>query len=248
MTKKKQQFSQEECLASLGHLQVNERGRQITETSGRKLLNSLDRFARIMPFSKMFLGYLVGTKDFFSSIYVLNWKLKATKYCRLYYHLQASERGTKGTGSGSLPTMDCSDRRSMKSKQWGVSNVIRSLPTLRSQESGNYQYSNGDKTRPKTLTLTGKLRSIPTLTNSTATMQDLIQAQFHSSKRPEYKSITTLSARDYKDTPGMTYQAGKRNRRDRPGRQIGYETGLKLHPNFAEVMQGFPIGWTELKD
>jgi len=59
-------------------------------------------------------------------------------------------------------------------------------------------------------------------------------------------ALVTLTARAWKDTPGMNIQKGKRMRLDETGRQIGSETGLKLHPNFAEVMQGFPIGWSEL--
>ena len=44
-------------------------------------------------------------------------------------------RRTEGSESGLLPTPDCSDRRSMKSKQQGLSNVVKMLPTPKSQDS-----------------------------------------------------------------------------------------------------------------
>ena len=196
-------------------LQESKKGTQMTVFYGRKCYELYGKYSRLGLLVKMFLE----SSEWNSTIFVLRWKTKVTKSNRLLFHLQASERGIKETGYGSLPT-------------------------IRSSESGDYQYSNGDKTRPVTLTLTGKLKSIPTLKAQSANSP----GKHGQGGMDVQTALATLTARAWKDTPGMNIQKGNRKRLDETGIQIGHETGLKLHPSFAEVMQGFPIGWTELKD
>lgn len=247
--------SQEGSLASLFQLPENNKGKTIAVISGQKCYELYGKYSRLGSLVKMFLE----SSNWHSKIFVLRWKVKAMKSSRLLFHLQASERGIKEKEFGSLPTITTQEIEHPEAEL---------TPTGRRKSKNNNSHS---------MNVADIIRSIPTLTSSTATMQDIIQAQFHSSKKPKYSiislpmitardyrspdinpeskrfmkgselntAIATLSARDYKDTPGMAYQVGTRNRRDRPGRQIGHDLGLKLHPNFAEVMQGYPIGWTE---
>ena len=63
-------------------------------------------------------------------------KRKDIPSSRSIYQLAVSERHIKGSGYGSLhpeilPTPDCSDRRSQKSRQWGLTNYMKAnlLPT-----------------------------------------------------------------------------------------------------------------------
>jgi hypothetical protein len=62
----------------------------------------------------------------------------------------------------------------------------------------------------------------------------------------------TPSARDWKDTPGMTKHLPDRNRTDQLARRIFAveETpagGGTLNPDWVEWLMGWPIGWTDLK-
>ena len=56
--------------------------------------------------------------------------------------------------------------------------------------------------------------------------------------------IPTCTSRDYKDTGNLENVQTK----SLLPRVLGKNHGLKLQPAFAEWMQGFPIGWTDLKD
>jgi hypothetical protein len=86
------------------------------------------------------MALLIGQTDWFSSKSRLIWRMKVTKYKRSYFQLAALKPHTEGIGFGLLPTP-----------------VVSSAP---------YQYSNGDKSRPVTLTLTGLAKAglLPTPT------------------------------------------------------------------------------------
>lgn len=67
----------------------------------------------------------------------------------------------------------------------------------------------------------------------------------------ESGSLPTPAARDYKDTPGMAKQSGKRSRIDQLHRRIYFEEktpprGGKVNPEFVEWLMGFPRSWTAL--
>lgn len=95
------------------------------------------------------MDLLIGTGDWYSTRSRLTWKLKGTKSNRLYFQLFPSTLHTDGIEFGLLPTIqtqglkecengktvftnldmlptpDCSDRRSDKSEQWGLSNYAK---------------------------------------------------------------------------------------------------------------------------
>jgi hypothetical protein len=56
--------------------------------------------------------------------------------------------------------------------------------------------------------------------------------------------LPTCTSRDHKDTGNMENVPVNALL----GRELGKNHGLKLQPAFAEWMQGFPIGWTDLED
>lgn len=199
-------FSQAGFPVSRFPLPDSERAKMILAGSGRKCLELYERYAHLGLLSKI----LLESSVWHSKIFVLRWKVKRMKSNRLLFHLRASEHGTRGIGSGSLPTITSGADR-------------------------NTDYKQGGKC------LKGKLRSIPTLKAQLANGP----GKHGQGGMDCQTALVTLTARAWKDTPGMSLQKGKRKRLDETGRQLGYETGLKLHPNFAEAMQGFPIGWTE---
>ena len=118
------------------------------------------------------------------------------------------------------------------------------LPTIRKHEAGDYQYAQGDHNK-KTLTLSGAIKTIPTLTKADATMGDLKGKEFvgnrHALKLGQI--IPTCTARDYKGGTIDRVNAGN----PRFALDCEMQTiGLKLQPAFAEWMMEFPIGYTEL--
>lgn len=112
---------------------------KITVTSGQRCLESLERFARVSLWQKTFMACLIGRRAWYSRGCRLTWKVKATKFSRLYCQLAVSMRRIKEIEFGLLPTLTAN--------------------------TAPYQYSNGDKTRPVTLTLVGLAQRglIPTL-------------------------------------------------------------------------------------
>jgi hypothetical protein len=87
----------------------------------------------------------------------------------------------------------------------------------------------------------------PTPSASMVTMQDFVQAKFHSSKRPRYAEamLPTPIRGDWKGQVPKNHNpqmlCGKIEN------PTGQKTGLKLQPAFVEWMMGWPIGWTDLR-
>jgi hypothetical protein len=63
----------------------------------------------------------------------------------------------------------------------------------------------------------------------------------------KFGMLTTPSSRDWKDTatPIKDRKDGK-SRIDQASRQVGAVTGLRLQPNFAAWMMGYPQNWADL--
>jgi hypothetical protein len=78
--------------------------RKTSDTSGRKCLEQFERFNRAGLWAKTFSGLLIGTGDWYSTRCKLTWKLRGTKYNRMYFQLVPSTPPTDGTGFGLLPT------------------------------------------------------------------------------------------------------------------------------------------------
>jgi hypothetical protein len=81
-----------------------------------------------------------------------------------------------------------------------------------------------------------------------ATMQDLVQAKYHSSKRPKYADAmlpTPTSGNDYRDTKMKPSALAGKHGKSMAG-ILGECTGMKLQPSFVEYMMGYPIGWTDI--
>jgi hypothetical protein len=73
-------------------------------TSGRRCLESYGRFARHGSWARMFSALLIGMTGWCSTRCRLTWKLKGTRYNRMYFQLQVSERPTDEIGFGLLRT------------------------------------------------------------------------------------------------------------------------------------------------
>ena len=99
-------FSQAGSLNYASHTQPPESDleKKMNATCGPKCAESFGRFNHVGLWAKTFSALLIGTGDWYSTRCKLTWKLKGTKYNRLYFQLQASTLPTKETGFGLLPT------------------------------------------------------------------------------------------------------------------------------------------------
>ena len=98
------------------HFRLQEQEQQ-TLLSGRKCLEQIQRLNRLSLWQRMFLESLVERTEWRSTLYVLTWKLRATKCNRLIFRLRAKVLPTNGNGYGSLLTPTSSDAIMSKKKQ-----------------------------------------------------------------------------------------------------------------------------------
>lgn len=83
----------------------NVKAKTTIATSGRKCLESLEKFSRPMSWARMFMASLIGMGGWFSTKCNLTWRMRATKSNRLYFQLVPSMRRTEEIGFGLLPTV-----------------------------------------------------------------------------------------------------------------------------------------------
>ncbi len=96
--------SQVDSLANRTAWQGSDKAQKMLDISGRKCLEQFESAGRPGLWARTFLGLLIGQAGWFSSRCALTWKVKGTKYNRLYCQLQVSTLHTEGIGSGLLPT------------------------------------------------------------------------------------------------------------------------------------------------
>src|SRR5262249_6989385 len=82
----------------------NEKGQMMTAISGQRCLERLKKLPHVSSWAKTFSDLLIGHGDWFSSRCSLTWKLRGTKYGRVWFQLAARTHPTNATGSGLLPT------------------------------------------------------------------------------------------------------------------------------------------------
>lgn len=85
--------------------QENDLEKKMTATSGRKCLDVFEKFNRNGLWAKTYSALLIGQGGWFSTKCNLTWKLKATKYKRMYFQLAPSTPRTGGIGFGLLPML-----------------------------------------------------------------------------------------------------------------------------------------------
>ena len=123
-------------LASLIQARENDSERRTNAIYGQRCLEQFEKFNHVGLWAKTFSALLIGTGDWFSTRCKLTWKLKGTKYNRLYFQLQVRTLPTNEIEFGLLPTPTCSaangsgSKESLEKRGRGERNCLASWATL----------------------------------------------------------------------------------------------------------------------
>lgn len=219
--------SLEDSPVSPGVVQVKGLAQPTLATSGRNSLESFGKFSRVSSWAKMFAASLVGAAGFNSRLYVLTWKLKATKSSRFYFQLSASAPSISATDSGLWPAPlanDAKNYRPFKAGQRNSPNVatyaaLLPPPVASDSQRSSLTYGGGNRT------LLGALLPTP---------------QASDAKRGKAEHFIN--------------DAGKLQRKNvtangRPfSPQLTDVLGHSLNPRFVLEMMGFPADWCDLTE
>lgn len=229
-------------LASHSAQQESEEEQQMTATSGRKCLGSLERLNRHGLLARTLLASCRWTAGLYSNRYALRWRMKVTPSKRLYCQLFPVERRIEEIGYGLLLTP-------------GV--------VMHEEHPEDYKartIEKGYNRNNEWTSLAAQIAYIdllPTPTDSMATMADMVQAKYHSSQRPKYSEaiLPTPTNRDYRAMFADNSEAFQARLEHSRGVNLveqlqrvnnGANTGMKLQPAFVEFLMGYPMGWTEI--
>ena len=80
----------------------NDLEKKMTATSGQRCLEQYERFSRPTLWGRMFSDLLIGMEGWYSTKCRLTWKLRGTKYNRLFFQLVPSTLPTEGIEFGLL--------------------------------------------------------------------------------------------------------------------------------------------------
>lgn len=179
----------------------------------------LESYGKFSPLGSLVKMFLASSVWNSTKCY-LTWTVQVTPAKHLIFRLAQSTLTTYAIESGLLPT-----------------------PTA--QPYGNNQGGGSGRVGPVRHSLSSLAKMHPTPTNSMRTIGDLEQARYagNDPSRPKYSEANMYP------TPTKTdaIKGGKVS--PRPGAMGLSETlGGQLNPQWVEWLQGYPIGWTDLKD
>lgn len=115
----------------------------MTAGSGRRCFDSYVRLSRPTSWVKTFLASLLTTRDYYSPLSSLTWRMRGTKSRRLwYFRLVPSVPYIEGIGYGWLPTLDTTGEAPNKgsNKRNGPTSLFEAVklqPTLQASDWKN---------------------------------------------------------------------------------------------------------------
>jgi len=101
-TEDKLTSSQEDFHANPTQWLESEKGGRMNAICGPKCLEQLEKFSHVGLWAKMFSALLIGQEGWYSTRCKLTWKLRGTKYSRMYFQLYPSTLPIEGIGFGLL--------------------------------------------------------------------------------------------------------------------------------------------------
>ena len=207
------------------HLQESDLEKKMTVISGRKCLDAFGRLSRAGSWAKTFSELLLGTGDWYSTRCRLTWKLKGTKYKRLYFQLAPSMLHTEGIGFGLLLTPTTHEE-------------VQDLEKFKERME---KYPNGT-TMPNLATQVVGLLPTPRATKISGT-----DREDFSPSLPGLMNKGMLPTPKTQNSRHALKDRGKSNLGEEMS-QWGQDNGIgsQLNPPFVAEMMGFPPNWTEL--
>jgi hypothetical protein len=228
-------FLQEDFHANHIALPANEKVKMMSAIYGQKCLEQFEKFNQPTLWAKMLAESLVGTADWFSTKCKLTWKLKGTKYNRLYFQLVPKTHHTEEIefGLSLLKTPTVMDGMVTSGKKNPVSG---NSGTLAQEIMSGYA-----PTMQKLMLPTPKVGGKEGY-ETRAKRQGHKKAISHLEAFVEFAMLPTPTA---EDNPAKN--TGKRNQ-DGLQKRAFQTTGQtsQLNPRFVAEMMGFPSDWTIL--
>ncbi|MDI9863993.1 hypothetical protein QM480_06640 [Flectobacillus sp. DC10W] len=229
-------FSLEGSRASPTVSQENGSVRTTSATFGPKCLEQFGKFNRSGSWAKMFSAYLVGMTGWYSKRCNLNWKLKGTKFKRLYFQLVPSMRHIGETEFGLLPTITQNNENVIR-EDFSPSPLMVVqclLPTPVASDATVGGIIGVNDTFVQTSGLPRKINQNGT--DGSVGLARLVQI------------LPTVTQRDYKG--GRSTEALRDSGRSQKNNLADYfnQPGKtsQLNPRFVAEMMGFPANWTEI--
>ena len=227
---------------------VNEKEKKMSDISGRRCSEQLKKFNRVGLWAKMFTDLLIGQTGWYSTKCKLTWKLRGTKYSRMYCQLAPSTLPTEGIEFGLLPTVNTTDWNTPFKEEQKVAYLKRR------HEEGKMAYpSSFNQLRQMAYE---NMFPTPTAMDSTGATANMKSSQvkegsMHSVTLSRWANtmLITPTASDgvRSGMKGETLMTAKEN--GNLAQQIAHQTGggtSQLNPPFVLEMMGFPPDWTAL--
>ena len=246
--------------ASHSAQQESETERQMTATSGRKCLESLERLNRLGLLAKMLLASSRWTAGLYSRKYALRWRMKGTPSKRLYCQLFPVERRTEEIGFGLLLTPGVVmheespedykartvEKNYNRGNEWtSLAAQIAHMDLLPTPRAFMYKDANYDRGKSNLGEVIAGILGTPTSRDwkDTGDMTNVPEngllgrqiANMGLLQTPRANKITPQSREDF--SPNLAAQIEGTN---------GANTGMKLQPAFAEFLMGYPENWTRI--
>ena len=215
--------------------QASDLERKMSDTSGQRCLERFGKFSRHGLWAKTFSGLLIGQEGWYSTKCRLIWKLKGTKYNRMYFQLAPSTLRTDEIGYGLLQN-DLLPTPTLQDARIGINNIGGSKHRM---ERGSVALAD------IALGLTNQLLPTPTAMDSTGATANMKSSQV---KDGSMHSVTL--SRMILNTPRTSDQRmhwkTENWKGDDLGSQINEILGTRSHlsPQFVLEMMGFPTDWT----
>ncbi len=202
----------------------------MSDISGRKCLEQLEKFNHVGLWAKMFSALLIGQGDWYSTRCKLTWKLRGTKYGRMYCQLYPSTLPIEGIGFGLLPTPSCiqMDYEPKDGGTW----------------EGNYWRDQNGKKKQTDLTTSVKMNGLlptPTAMDSTNATATMSMGMLPTPATRDYKGSRTKEKIEERKALGL-----QTDESTLPGYFAQTGKSSQLNPQFVLEMMGFPPNWTEL--
>ena len=158
------------------------------------------------------------------------------------YELQISERCTEESDCLLLPTLTSSYGTRYMRNNPTMKGAL--LPTL--TINGNHNYKGASKTSGDGIVTVLKRLVLPTVTRDSVNMRTKRYAQ--GGTPLPLALLPTIGKNEYKDTAQSRYKGSKdfHGAKMSEGLRTCKKDPIYLNPSFAEVVMGFPRGWTEL--